>query len=836
MKKLLSSIVAAALALQCGAISFAATSADDDFADWQGVGWRVNVDSDAFIESDAHDLANLGVGWTRIGVGQNSEAITEKMVTAAENNDVNVVLTYNKTAVGNYGTEEEEAAEMEFLTKIVKKYKGITSYWEIGNEPNLNYSDTENYAKHLRDCYNTIKAADKNATVILGGISEAGSEKWVENFANIELDGKKAYEYCDEVAFHPYAANPDASVARLQAFKTAMTTYWGAAKPVWITEIGFHAESTWDTSKCPGYVASEDIKASYLTEVMTKLHNESGSESRPVMWYVLHEDGSSSGYGVVRKTVSGSNVTKTPLAAYGALQKLTGNLQPAQTLVNDTFDTVTETTPEGWNATFGNDEGDYVKVSNTSLYNNTSYLAIKGGNSSSAVKTLADRAFELPEGGGLVTISFDHASTNNNGEKQILLKSGDTTALKIDHQWVNNGNNIRVNDNILCGENNWWRHYDVVANCSDKELEGYAPGEFKLTYNAGLTDEKVVTGTLLNNATTLDKVRFGSPCGWQAGTVGVDNFKVTVIPAGAKSATELPINDKFTETDITIPNGWASNLTENTDNAYVKTSSATLGDSRAHLEIKGGVSDAGTKTMADRAFELPESGALLTISFDHYGTLKGYGKAISLMSGNTTALKIDHQWVNNGNYISVDNDILHGENDWWRHYNIVVNCSDAEIDGYTPWQYKVTHNAGLSDEGVVTGTVTADVATLDKIRFESPAWRNGIVGVANLKITAQEAPAVLKISDAQADGDNAVVSFKRSKSVAKGDVIVAAYSSTDNRFIRLVDVQKEYLIPKGESSINVPLGEKSENEYYKVFVWDEFNNMVSLTNCKTFNK
>ncbi len=523
---------------------------DSEYANWKGVVWgdfAYSLDADTaskIIPSDAADMSDLGIGWTRIfvGAGYDSDRI-ESLVRAANNKGIKVLMTYIKRSGSTvYGTAEDEAAEMDYLSSLVNKYKGVTRYWEIGNEPNLDWlrndrdnARVENYAKHLRDCYTAIKSADDNATVILGGLSEYYADDWISAFSAITVDGKPAYKYFDEAAFHPYADNPVLAINKVKAFKDAVKTNWGEM-PVWITEIGFHAMADWNVNSTPGKVASEEIKAEYLTTVMNGIHESLSDIQRPVIWYNLHERiGGGNGYGLVTKSADEHGVTKTVLPAYANMKSLKPGAEYAVELpVNDTFDETDGTIPDGWTAGIagGASEGS-VGVSSAALINHEGYLSVKKNNTDNEHVIKAERNFNIPNNGGLINIRFDYiAQGDKKGYgKSIILMNDDTRGIFIDNGWYGNGNNIAVSDMQGSGSNEMtvigdevdeWRSFDITVNCSDSVLSGLQPGEYTLSYKGG----EALKGKMKNGLTSLNKICFTSGA-YVKSSVGVDNLSIT---------------------------------------------------------------------------------------------------------------------------------------------------------------------------------------------------------------------------------------------------------------------------------------------------------------------
>jgi len=177
----------------------------------------------------------------------------------------------------------------------------------------------QEYVLHLKDSYDTIKAADDTAQILLGGLSSWKVGRFVD-----QLISAQAYRYIDIVAFHPYGSNPDEVAAALDAFQAQLQDSGQpelAAKPIWITEIGFHSEADW--ADLPGFMPSERKKAEALTAVIGKLRSR--NVQSPIFWYVLHESGNYDGYGLLRRNPATNETTYLP--SYYAYQRLADSEQ-----------------------------------------------------------------------------------------------------------------------------------------------------------------------------------------------------------------------------------------------------------------------------------------------------------------------------------------------------------------------------------------------------------------------------------------------------------------------------------------------------------------------------
>lgn len=532
---------------------------EPQFENWKGVvggGFKSTEKEEnipALLKSDASSMANLGIGWVRVGATKNGNAEgRDRTVLAANEKGINMIMCFYDIGTAEYTTES--AAEYnEFLRDTVRRYKNMVKCWEIGNEQNLNVDEAngktlQNYAYRLRDAYNIIKAEDPEATVVLGGISEWTAEDFVEKFASITVDDKPAYEYFDEVAFHPYGNNPTDSVGRLNAFKTAIKQHWGSSgfKPIWITEIGFHAESGWDKSKTPGYVESEEIKAKYLTEVMTKLHNALEIQ-RPVLWYIMHEGSGCNGYGLTTTpTIEDGTVTVSRLAAYDAMKAIKS--KPAMKLpINDDFEGYEEgTVPDEWTLTGDKAENEsnlsVIKFNDSD--NKTYALRVTRPvytNENWAFSNM-QRNFEIPTGGGVVEINFRvKTSSDPSGySKYIKLRNGDKDGVTMSYEWLENKNAIALKNiegiadgtskTVICTENAEWRTFRFKINCSDDVIDGLNPGEY--IFSSGHLDktkypDQQIKGKMQNSLKSLNNVVFSA--GNKGGNyIAVDDLKISL--------------------------------------------------------------------------------------------------------------------------------------------------------------------------------------------------------------------------------------------------------------------------------------------------------------------
>jgi hypothetical protein len=167
-----------------------------------------------------------------------------------------------------------------YVYNVVARYgrqRGQVKHWEVWNESNLRdygyanglYS-VEDYARLLQVTYATIKQADPQATVVMGGLASIWSEvppDYYDTFDYLERLGKLgAWAYFDVLNLHAY--RPGAPEGRFQRRERtmdfddemkeldALMNQYGS-KPIWFTEIG------WGSYK-GAYSVTEIEQAYYL--------------------------------------------------------------------------------------------------------------------------------------------------------------------------------------------------------------------------------------------------------------------------------------------------------------------------------------------------------------------------------------------------------------------------------------------------------------------------------------------------------------------------------------------------------------------------------------------
>jgi hypothetical protein len=119
--------------------------------------------------------------------------------------------------------------------------------WQVWNEPHLNiWWNTDGrspdawapeYAELLKESYQTIKAIDPHATVVLAGLADYA-------WQHLELlNRSKISRYFDVASFNFFTSRPSFVIRGMRYFRRAMASGGERRKPIWLTE------TTWPAGK-----------------------------------------------------------------------------------------------------------------------------------------------------------------------------------------------------------------------------------------------------------------------------------------------------------------------------------------------------------------------------------------------------------------------------------------------------------------------------------------------------------------------------------------------------------------------------------------------------------
>jgi hypothetical protein len=149
----------------------------------------------------------------------------------------------------------------DYVYDVVSRYRGRIAAYQICNEPNLaemwhrpQHADPAEYVAFLREAYLRAKEADPNCIIVSAGLGVNGGAGAlamddVEFLRGMYAAGAKP---CfDVLGSHPYgfgyapedaSSNPVHCFRRVEQQRAVMVQYGDAAKPIWLTEVGWITE------------------------------------------------------------------------------------------------------------------------------------------------------------------------------------------------------------------------------------------------------------------------------------------------------------------------------------------------------------------------------------------------------------------------------------------------------------------------------------------------------------------------------------------------------------------------------------------------------------------
>ena len=156
---------------------------------------------------------------------------------------------------------------------------------EVNEEKNLKSGDPAEYLQLLRTVRAPIKAEDPGAQIVLSGLVEKGTPKWLGEFlpALYKLDPSVKSEF-DVMAIHGYSPDPEGFFSILDQTRRIMADNGDADKRLWVTEIGWGTEGPQHPFS-PG----TDLQAAYLRQAFdTAIGCRNRWKLDRVFWFSLH--------------------------------------------------------------------------------------------------------------------------------------------------------------------------------------------------------------------------------------------------------------------------------------------------------------------------------------------------------------------------------------------------------------------------------------------------------------------------------------------------------------------------------------------------------------------
>jgi len=212
-----------------------------------------------------------------------------------------------------------------FARWTARHFRGRVGAWEIWNEPNDRSfwrSSARQYVRLLRAAYPAIKAGDRNALVVFGGLMQNDDRFLARAYA---AGAQGAF---DVMATHPYQGNapPEAPddggewwlLAHVPAIHQVMARWGDGRLPIWFTELGWSAHANQPGLPFWQLGVTEEEQADYLVRGMNLIDSRYPYVEK-AFWYKdaarPGENKLHSGYGLL-----GSDLSARP--AYWALKTL----------------------------------------------------------------------------------------------------------------------------------------------------------------------------------------------------------------------------------------------------------------------------------------------------------------------------------------------------------------------------------------------------------------------------------------------------------------------------------------------------------------------------------
>jgi hypothetical protein len=208
-------------------------------------------------------------------------------------------------------------------------------YWEIWNEPDLDMFFTgtiTDYARLLKVAYLSARAADPQAQIVLGGLSQAEKPAWFSSLLNLLQTDPSAvanHYFMDKVAVHTYFWAWD-TFGHLYPDRVQLDNHGLQNVALWLTEVGLPVcgDASFPACNDPQlrwYRASPDEQAAYLIQSATYAK---WLNTEAYLWFQLFDDcGNLCGvdaYGLVRN----DNTTRLAYKTYPLVNAQLTNVQP----------------------------------------------------------------------------------------------------------------------------------------------------------------------------------------------------------------------------------------------------------------------------------------------------------------------------------------------------------------------------------------------------------------------------------------------------------------------------------------------------------------------------
>jgi len=254
---------------------------------WNSYKYSCNRD----LEKSISLMQEAGVGWVRVDFlwgdiepqeGNFDFAKYDCIVELLRSKGIHIlgILHYSTDWASSCGQwncpPKDNKVFVNYISKVVERYKGQVKYWELWNEPDSatywkDQDGLKSYCVLLKDVYSAAKQIDPECKILNGGIANG-----LSSINNLYDNGAKNYFDILNIHFFQTPLNAGSIKAVASYPKLAykiMQRNGDGHKKIWVTEIGCPgvkkglAVDNWWMGKNP----TETQQAQWLKDVYTEL-------------------------------------------------------------------------------------------------------------------------------------------------------------------------------------------------------------------------------------------------------------------------------------------------------------------------------------------------------------------------------------------------------------------------------------------------------------------------------------------------------------------------------------------------------------------------------------
>ena len=223
------------------------------------------------------------------------------------------------------------------LAFLIRRYGNRVAAWEVWNEPNqATYfkapDPATSYAALVKAAYPAAKAADQNATIIAGSLSDADfqfTESLLQRGIGGHFDAYSVHPYSeDRSPLHPGFSGwaKKSFAAGVPAVRNTLLAH-GQDRPIWLTEFGWSTCNVQGRSGAWENCVDAQTQANWLEQAYSQMSQWSYV---PVgVWFNIKDTSGDAGSRVDNYGLT--TTSNTPKPAYAAFRRAAGSLgRPAK--------------------------------------------------------------------------------------------------------------------------------------------------------------------------------------------------------------------------------------------------------------------------------------------------------------------------------------------------------------------------------------------------------------------------------------------------------------------------------------------------------------------------